>query len=1020
LRGVPICVDAPGEGWWCGRMAGAAIFVGREGELSRLQSVLGERARLVLVVGDAGIGKTRFVGEGLRRAGAGGMVAVGGGCLPLAEKLPLLPVADALAELSRLDGGRPFEAALEAAPAYVRPEVARLLPRLGVGEPPEAERAEGWRHERLFSGVAELLGGVARRSAVALLVEDVHWADTATLDLLTYLVRAGRDDAMTVVVTFRSDEAPLDAGVADWLTHVRRDASVEEIRLRPLSRGEVAEQVTALVEAPPPAGLVEEVYARAEGHPFFTEQLVAAAVTKSGRLAQPVALPARLSELLVARAAGRSADARSVLSTLALAGRPLSEGTLGEVIGLEPDAVRTAVRELTAARLLAPPADGGHAPRHALLAEAVAAELLPGERVSLHERVARALEAAGGDSLAAEAAGHWAAAGRSGKELRARLTAAEVAEQMFAYADAAAHWQRAIELCQAESGADVGDRVVDVAHLYMLAVDALEASGDGVRAGALAEEAYRRFAHHPDRATAGAIHLRAAVYRGIDSQAAGLPLIREALRLFDGTPPSVEHAMAWLRYSNDFLLHGQRTRPEETLTSLNRALEIAEAADAATLLPQILCLLALESFVRGDVQEGFRLLAHARSEPEGSQDAWAVISLAIVESDVLLKAGRLKDATQVGLRGFEDARQLGVENTFSAAISLSNVVEGLLGRGRTAEAAALIDSRTTGPVDRDHWPLHEARAEIDLLRGEVDSAAQRLRSIETGASSEFARDFEQDVAEVALWAGRPEEALKAVQRALDRQEDTKWVILCGWLLAMGMRACAELAERARALRDRDAARAALAAADNLASWVRQEHDVPFTDHPFVATIPAVRATWDAERGRAAAANDPTGWSIAAERWEALGYRHRVAYARWRQAEALLALATPHGRGTAATVLSIAAEHAQQHVPLMTAIEDLARRARIDLTALAEPARQDQPQTARPFGLTDRELDVLRLLGLGKTNPEIAAALFISPRTASVHVTHILRKLDATTRVQAATIAERAGLLATEPTRRGAT
>jgi DNA-binding NarL/FixJ family response regulator len=105
---------------------------------------------------------------------------------------------------------------------------------------------------------------------------------------------------------------------------------------------------------------------------------------------------------------------------------------------------------------------------------------------------------------------------------------------------------------------------------------------------------------------------------------------------------------------------------------------------------------------------------------------------------------------------------------------------------------------------------------------------------------------------------------------------------------------------------------------------------------------------------------------------------------------------------------------------MTAIEDLARRARIDLTALAEPARQDQPQTARPFGLTDRELDVLRLLGLGKTNPEIAAALFISPRTASVHVTHILRKLDATTRVQAATIAERAGLLATEPTRRGAT
>jgi AAA ATPase domain len=153
-------------------MAGWGAFVGREGELSRLQLALAARARLVLVVGDAGIGKTRLVGEGLRRATRGGWIAVGGGCLPLAEKLPLLPVADALGELSRLDGGGPFEAALEAAPAYVRPEVARLLPRLGTDEPAATGPVEGWRHERLFAGVGELLGGVARRSAVALLIED--------------------------------------------------------------------------------------------------------------------------------------------------------------------------------------------------------------------------------------------------------------------------------------------------------------------------------------------------------------------------------------------------------------------------------------------------------------------------------------------------------------------------------------------------------------------------------------------------------------------------------------------------------------------------------------------------------------------------------------------------------------------------------------------------------------------------------------------------------------------------------
>jgi predicted ATPase len=556
-------------------MAGTGAFVGREGELSRLHSALGERARLVLVVGDAGIGKTRFVAEGLARAAAGGMSVISGGCLPLAEKLPLLPVADALDGLSRLDGGALFEAALDAAPAYVRPEVARLLPRLATAEPVATAPVEGWRHERLFAGVAELLDGVGRRSRLAVLVEDVHWADAATLDLLAYLVRPSRASSALVVVTCRSDEVPLDAAVTDWLTHVRRDAAVEEIRLGPLSRSDVAEQVTALTGAAPPGELVEEVYARAEGHPFFTEQIVAAAVNDSGGLAQPAALPARLAELLIGRTAHCDADARAVLAALAVAGRPLTEVMLGEVTSA-PDTVRAAVQELTAARLLGAPADRGYRPRHALLAEAVAADLLPAERVSLHERVARALESTGDETLAAEAAGHWAAAGRTGEELQARLAAAQAAEHVFAYVDAAVHWQRAIELNEAEPDLDLGDGI-DVPHLYIRAVDALEASGEGMRAGVVAEEAYRRFADHPDRATAALVHLRAAVYRGFfDSPAAGLPLMMEALRLFEGSAASAEHAGSWYWYAHTFLSHGEGRHPEETRAALHRALEVAK------------------------------------------------------------------------------------------------------------------------------------------------------------------------------------------------------------------------------------------------------------------------------------------------------------------------------------------------------------------------------------------------------------------------------------------------------------
>ena len=137
------------------------------------------------------------------------------------ETLPLLPVADALGELSRVDGGELLEAALAATPRYVRAEVERLLPQLGSGAVESTGPGDSGQRERLFAAIAELLGAAARRRRIVLVVEDVHWADTATLDCLTFLTRARRDSAVTVVVTCRGDEAPLEPQVAEWLTHVR-------------------------------------------------------------------------------------------------------------------------------------------------------------------------------------------------------------------------------------------------------------------------------------------------------------------------------------------------------------------------------------------------------------------------------------------------------------------------------------------------------------------------------------------------------------------------------------------------------------------------------------------------------------------------------------------------------------------------------------------------------------------------------------------------------------------------------
>jgi len=1027
--GVAKGIDQRGTGWWAGHMPGLVGFVGREAELSRLLGALGGDARLVLVVGDAGVGKTRFVTEGIARAEAAGMVMVRGECLPLTGTLPLLPVADALGELGRRQGGRLLGAALDAAPEYVREEVGRLLPGLDPTSPggraAPAGRDGEWSRERLFTGVAELLAAVARRSAsgVGLVVEDVHWADSATLDCLTFVARAGRRGGVRVVVTCRSDEAPLAAHVAGWLAQVRSGAGVDEIRLGPLSRAEAAGQVTGLVDGPVSPQVVDELYARAEGNPFFTEQLVAAALAGGDPQAAageglrvPAGLPARLAELLTARADRCPGDGRAVLAGLAVAGRPLTEAQLREITGLDTETVREGLRELAAARLLAEDtAGGGHRPRHALLAEAVADGLLPGERAMLHERTAVTL--AGDPALAAEAAGHWQAAGRAAEELPARVAAASAAERVFGYAQAAAHWQRAIELCQAQPDI-VAVAVLGLPRLYVRAIDALFRSGDSVHAGLVAAEAYGRFAGHADPATAAVVCYRAAIYRTSDAPAAGLPQMEEALRLFEQAPPSADHAEALLDYATFFVLFVER-RPQAAVPALNRALKIAEAAGATAVIPRILSLMAWVEFVRGRVKEGFATLKRGQALAHDMQDSPALVGLAINESDARLKLAQFKRAAEVAAHGFEAARQAGLEAWESATTLAANAAEALLAVGRTAEAAAVIDPLTTAPPGRDHWLAHVARAEIDLLRGDIDAAASRWQQIRAFLAVisrvDFALESAQRAAEAALWAGRPGDALAETQRMLARYQVPDLTILCGRLLTAGMAACADLAEQARARHDEPAADAAAAAADGLAAWVEQMGDAPFADHPWVATIPAERATWDAERTRVAGPSDPRAWGAAAEAWQIPGCPHQAGYAWWRQAQALLDAG--HPAAAAAGTLRAAAAAADGHAPLLAQVRALAERARIPLQpAPAEPKTPGAPPPAEapspktPYGLTDRELAVLRLLAVGRTNAQIGAELYISPKTAGVHVSNILRKLGVSGRVQAAALAERAGLL----------
>jgi len=970
----------------------------------------------VLVVGDAGIGKTRLVAEGLRDAPAARRLSVWGACLPLAEKLPFLPIAEALDALSRQDGGVLLEGALGRSPEYVRIEAGRLLPRLQPASASTAGPMGEWERDRLFSGLADLLAEVAGQGGLVLVVEDVHWADAATLDFLTFLTRAGRAAAVSVVVTCRGDEVPVEPQVTRWLAHVRGGGQATEIRLGPLSRAEVTEQVAALMGTPA-ASVADEVFARGEGNPFFTEQLVAAVLASpAGERGAGSGLPAQLAELLAVRAAGCADAGRAVLAALAVARRPLTEEQLCAVTELDVAEIRHGLRELAAARLIGEVRTGGYRARHALLAEAIAAGLLPSERMVLHGRIAAALEAAGEPALAAEAAGHWAGAGRDAEELLARVRAAEAAEGVFGYAEAAAHWRRAIELRHTASSLPQDPAGTDLPGWYLRAVDALLVAGDSEQAGVLADEAYRLYAGHSDPAIAAVIQERAGRIRAVrvtllgrpDASDSGLALIKRALQVFERAPPSIDQAEAWFYYA---MLFGE-TQPDVFISAANRALDIGERVGATALMSRTLSLLTLGSFNEGQVEDGFRLIHRARALAVRSGDADAALSVAVFESAALLSVARFHDAAAAATQALEAARQAGLRAYYKTSILAANAADALLCQGRTAEAGALIDPLTAGTPDGEHRFVHGLRADIDVRRGDLAASSARWDAIEALGDVGLlgnAREEIERMIELAVWAGRPDDALELVHRGLALVSKATYLAkFCGRLLAAGMRACADLAERARASRGMSAA-GPLAAAEELTSWVEQTGGAALTDHDFVATIPAERATWNAERTRLLDSSDPAAWSAAASAWQDLGCPHRAGYAWWRQAEA--ELYAGQSRAAAAT-LQAATEAADGHAPLLSRVHALALRARVPVQAGPEPAAETKKQAEVPdrLGLTSRELAVLRLLATGRTNAQIGAELFISPKTASVHVTSILRKLGVTSRVQAAAVAERAGLL----------
>jgi DNA-binding CsgD family transcriptional regulator/tetratricopeptide (TPR) repeat protein len=979
-------------------------FIGREPERAALLDALENAASghfaARFLAGESGVGKSRLLGELLREAADRGARVLTGDCVSLAEgELPYAPVRSALRTLAReLDAD-----ALDALVGPGRDELARLVPELGGGA--SSGIAESLSQARLFELLSGVLARLSAEAPVVLAVEDIHWADRSTLDLLAFLISTTQRERLLLVCTFRTDALYRGHPLRRFLALHVRPPSVERVDLVPFTFEEARAQLEGILGAAPPADLVDRVHQRSEGNAFFTEELLAAS-------RDAAELPASLRDTLLLRIEVLSQPAQKVLRLAAAHGRVITHRLLAAVSDLPEVEVSDALREATTHHVLVAADDEAYAFRHALLYETLTADLLPGERAGLHLVLAQALERDPGLSsrdsrVAAELYTHWLGARRLPEALSAAVRAGAEAHDVYAFSEASHHLERALGLW--DQVADAEERAgTDRAELYRRAAEDAHLSGEAGRAVGLAHEAISLVDAAADPVRAALQHVRLGTYLWVNGDVdEALDSYLRAVELMPTDPPTRELARTLGAHGQILML---RSRVPESRARCEQAIEVARKIGARAEEAHALNTLGVDIATLGDRRRGIDYLIEAKAivEELGSSEGMgrAYVNL----SEMLDWDGRLAESVELTLEGEQTMRRIGARRS---VIFLGNEVTlRLLRLGRPDEAesalARVSDARPSGFAEAIHYA---GEAEIACLRGEFDRAGEAARRSRLGLGGmRDAMYFGPTAAtevETHRAAGRPQEAAAAFERALEEIVGEAYVFFVARLYARGIRAYADLAEHARARGEVErlaTIESAAAAADGRFDAMLQPDHFPEGDAPPSAL--AHRAVIDAELSRLRRRSDPALWQRAATSWTGLGEPLELAYAQWRQAEALLLAGG--ARGDAGDLLADAADatRAIGAAALLAQIESLARRARI---ALDGAATTDGEHPEQRYGLTDRELEVLSLLVEGMTNREIGERLFMSEKTASVHVSRILAKLDVRGRVEAATTAQRLGL-----------
>lgn len=987
-----------------------AELVGRDDSLGVLTEALRQaaagRPAVVLVSGETGVGKTSLVEAFLGRTRP---QRLAGACVPVAgEPLPYAALSQALRAASatgvvRQELGR-------------SPELARLLPPPAeevAQQPSRNQGDEPGSRLQLFQAVLGLLSRMSAAGPVVHVVEDLHWADRSTLDLLSFLATNLTNERVLLVLTYREEAVNQPGGstnlLGPWLADFGRlgpghGKQARRLRLDRLDRTSATQLITALLGEPPTPELLERTLERSAGNPLFVEQLVRAGD-------QPTALPATLHELLRSRVGRLPDQTRRVLRAASVIGRGGSVTLLARATGAAAEDVEDALRPAIEALVAEVRADDSIGFHHPAFREVVYAELLPGERKRLHRAAAEALLAEteavpsdAGPEVIGEVARHWHRAGDLPRALDAAVTAGAAYERMFAFADAYDAYTRAIELLS-QVPADL-DRV----DLWRRGADAASQVGETEDAVRLIRLALEEQTDPPGRADL-LERLASFHYIAGDGVAADAAL-REAVALLDLGETTTLAARIHARLA---LLAAAWSRLDEAEAEGVLALRIAGELGARKETGMARNALGLTAATRGEVDHGVALLRDALGVAREVEDANDVGAAYIHLSHVLGLAGRVDEVVDLCRDGVVELGRYGQDRQ-TGSLLLVNASDALIKAGRLAEAEELIDqalARHPRGIMAAAVLMFSAR--LTMARGELTTAWDRCEQARLVIESENApvgwlREAIETAAEIELWAGRPGAAYDLVIDGLAAIRGTDDAQSGGRLVALGLRALADdeavrrdaksRAERAERLAVLVEARAALA-------------ELPGVDaRPEAA---AWEALCDAELARLNADRAGAGdlWTAVVKAWTAIDRPLPAAYARWREAEARLT-----ARVDAASTVSLRDAHATAlelgGARLTSEVESLAKWYRVDLLPAAEPAAEPAGAAAggaalEAYGLTARELEVLAALAAGHTNREIADAMFISAKTASVHVSNILRKLDVSGRQEAARVAHRLGI-----------